>query len=574
MAIYKIAVGQRAERMISKYPNLHIGMNGAVMAVLPAFIMAVSAQNSQIPKQPQSGSPPPPAPSYFSSKVKFTETLLSAVSAVLIALTYATLIGAGARIASTSKIPRLMIEKNISALLTAAWPDTGNSIDYSKTMEQERDDGKPDAIRLMYVGRMGETTGKRRPRGLRECEAMPNQLLERSPLWLTSGSKLTMAIVQLAVWEWLTIWLVLLMLASVLLYNGFFAADLAADSFPRLTVSLIYTVAFVIHALYVWRSCRGFFTMVGQGAAWSMLNNAGFATVDMGLLKKWLEGPRDAAGSIPLPLEFREIDKASAEFIPSTFPVDFGGGGQNSGVAAGTSPLSPPAGNLKEIKQSLATIRKIRETSRESAEKAVETALERTIANAMTLVGITISSGFAVWTSRLTNTDSMTLGSLALLASLSFGVASMFTSAVQLGVLNNSYRMVLMLKEVIINMHEVEHIKKRSPITRPISFTQGTINPQPARLRDLIRATPLRNLMHILLLGPAYILLPTKEDQARQSSNTQFQLDIIVRGESVVLTTRPTDKHSKDEKGENVESLNVCYRPKGEDSLGVDGNVV
>ncbi|KAI9768684.1 MAG: hypothetical protein M1840_004679 [Geoglossum simile] len=170
----------------------------------------------------------------------------------------------------------------------------------------------------------------------------------------------------------------------------------------------------------------------------------------------------------------------------------------------------------------------------------------------------------------------MTLGSLALLASLSFGVASMFTSVVQLGVLGNSYGMVLMLKEVIINMHEVEHIKKRSPITRPISFTQGTINPQPARLRG---ATPSSNIMHILLLGPAYTLLPSKEDQARQSSDTQFQLDITFRGESVILTTGPTNNHSTDAKGENAEILSVCHRLKseeqgGEDSLNVDGNVI
>ncbi|KAI9857218.1 MAG: hypothetical protein M1813_008580 [Trichoglossum hirsutum] len=563
--------------MNSKHQSPQIGIGKVVVVVLLAFTAVTLAQD---PKRPKSGSSTT-EPSYFTAKIKATETMLSTISAVLIALTYTVLIGAGARIASTSKLPRLMIERNIGALLAAAWPDTKNSVDCGEAEEQESSDGKPNAIRLMYVGRMGETSEKRRPRGLRECEALPDEFMRRAPLWLTSGSSLTMAIVQLAVWEWLTIWLVLLMVASVLLYNGFFTAERGPDSFPRLTVTLIYTAAFIIHALYVWRSCCGFFTMVGQGAAWSMLNNAGFATVDMGQLKKRLEDPHTTAEGNP-PLEFREIDKASAEFIPSTFSVDFGEEGNGSTIKQ----TPPPPGNLKETKQSLATIRKIRETSRTSAEKAIETALERTIANALTLVGITISSGFSVWTSRLTNSDSMTLGSLALLASLSFGVGSMFTSSVQLGILNNSYGVVLMLKEVIINMHEVEHIKKRTPTTRPISFTQGTINPQRARLRDLVIATPLRKILHLLLFGPAYILLPTEEDQARRSSDTQFQFDVNVRGESVILTTRPTEKHSKDEKGANVEILNVCYRPEqgapgggdsptdGEKPPHVDENVV
>jgi len=73
------------------------------------------------------------------------------------------------------------------------------------------------------------------------------------------------------------------------------------------------------------------------------------------------------------------------------------------------------------------------------------------VANVMTMVGIIITTGFSVWTTKSSSaTESTQLGSLALLASLSLGAAAMFSSAVDLSVMETSFRNVLFLKEVMI----------------------------------------------------------------------------------------------------------------------------
>jgi len=105
-----------------------------------------------------------------------------------------------------------------------------------------------------------DTHTSRIAKGVRQCVATPEGHTERHRLWLTSGSPLTKNIVQLLIWEWVSLWLMLLMLISVLLFNGFFTNELGIDSYPRLAVTLIYTVSTLIHFLYVWNACSRFFT--------------------------------------------------------------------------------------------------------------------------------------------------------------------------------------------------------------------------------------------------------------------------------------------------------------------------
>src|SRR6266536_6697260 len=82
------------------------------------------------------------------------------------------------------------------------------------------------------------------------------------------------------------------------------------DSYPRLIVVLIYTAAFCFHAWYAWRTCKSFFTLLGAGATWSMLNKAIFAAVNLGQLQGRLTG-----GPAPV---FRQVGKPASS---PTFPA-------------------------------------------------------------------------------------------------------------------------------------------------------------------------------------------------------------------------------------------------------------
>jgi hypothetical protein len=117
---------------------------------------------------------------------------------------------------STSKLPLGSIEDNIGSLLSRAWPDTSASTEVGSSPGKSK---ALDAIRILYVGRMdGEE--QRAARGVKECQSVAKQRITTPPMWLTTGSSLTKSMVQLAVWEWVCVWMVLAMLLSTLSFNG------------------------------------------------------------------------------------------------------------------------------------------------------------------------------------------------------------------------------------------------------------------------------------------------------------------------------------------------------------------
>jgi hypothetical protein len=242
----------------------------------------------------------------ISEGARGADTILAIFSALLMTVTYAVLIGPGTRLASTSKVPLGPISANIGNLLSRSWPDTSVS---SLVGSVEKTTQDLDAIRLLYVGKMDEFD-RRTARGLEQSKTLPSKRIDSPPMWLTKGSSLTKSMAQLTVWEWVSMWMTLAMVFSTLLFNGFFTNKRNPDSYPRLVVVLIYLVSFCVHAWYVWRVCRNFFTLLGAGATWSLLNKASFASVDLSQLNTGILG-----GPTPV---FRQVGKPAAS---ATFPA-------------------------------------------------------------------------------------------------------------------------------------------------------------------------------------------------------------------------------------------------------------
>lgn len=170
------------------------------------------------------------------------------------------------------------IEYNIGNLLSVAWPDESTSSEAAPVTDNNQ---SPDAIRLLYAGKMDQDPEHRVARGVDQCVAKPTEKFTTLPMWLTTGSSLTRSVIQLAVWEWVSMRMVLAMLMSTLTFNGFFNKQLSGDSYPRLVIILIYIASFILHAWYVWKSCRSFFTAVAAGSSWSLLHKASFVSVDL-----------------------------------------------------------------------------------------------------------------------------------------------------------------------------------------------------------------------------------------------------------------------------------------------------
>ena len=84
------------------------------------------------------------------------------------------------------------IESNIGNLLSVAWPDEGTS---SKAAPVTDNKQSPDAIRLLYAGKMDQDLEYHVARGVDQCVAKPTEKFTTPPMWLTTGSSLTRSII-------------------------------------------------------------------------------------------------------------------------------------------------------------------------------------------------------------------------------------------------------------------------------------------------------------------------------------------------------------------------------------------
>ena len=515
--------------------------------------------------------------------IKMAETALAVFSVTLVIITYSILIQRGSFMSTTAMYPQHSIERNIGSLLSLAWPRSSNEA--PRKGSNLRRDSKassrlpgPSQIKLFYLGRMNSDDHSGIvAKGRLDCAAKPSRKDStpyRPRLWLTSGSHLTKNVVQLLVWEWVSLWLIVIMVFATLLYNGFLTNELSADSYPRLVVILIYALAYFFHFWYVWTICMRFFTNVAAGAAWSLLERAKFAICDS---KKLQHHEKGAA------FRFRGIDKANSEYVPLTFDAVFKHEVDLRGHLIDHSPPSSPVDNAsasdseaddpKEVRAALATLEKTQKAERETATESTRTALDRIIANAMVMMGVTLASGFSSWTTRqLTdntpnNFAAAQIGSLALLASLSLGASTMFASAMHLTILCSSYETILSLKETKINGQAVDHYKKRQSFYTVLSFSRGTVPISHVSFCEILSTNNLHNFLSTSLLGPAFALMPNRADHERTSKETDFDLNVRVGsgiGEDIdsnriLFTTRETDRHGRGKNGKNSEAINVCY---------------
>ena len=510
--------------------------------------------------------------------IKMAETTLAIFSVTLVIITYSILIQRGSFMSTTSMYPQHSIERNLGSLLSLAWPR--RSYDAPGKESNLRRDSKaslrlerPSQIQLFYLGRMNtDNHSGIVAKGRLDCAAKPcrkDSTSYRPRLWMTSGSHLTKNVVQLLVWEWVSLWLIIIMVFATLLYNGFLTNELSADSYPRLVVILIYALSYFFHFWYVWTICMRFFTYVAAGAAWSLLERAKFAICDSKKLQHHEKGSA---------FKFRGIDKANSEYVPLTFDAVFKHEVNLRGGLIDHAPPSPPAvdsevDDPKEVRAALATLEKSQKAERETATESTRTALDRVIANAMVMMGVTLASGFSSWTARqLTdntpnNFAAAQIGSLALLASLSLGASTMFASAMHLTILSSSYETILSLKETKINGQAVDHYKKRQSFDTVLSFTRGTVPVSHVSFCEILSTNNLHNFLSTSLLGPAFALMPSRADHERTSKETDFDLNVRVGSEigedvdsnMILFTTRATDRHGRGKNGKNLEAINVCY---------------
>lgn len=511
---------------------------------------------------------------------RLIDTVLATLSVIIVMLVYAVLIKRSTLMSTTALYPRRPLELNIGQILSLCWPDRSADVLVSVKRQSDSVPARDDKdclshLKLLHLGRTPlDNKDGRVAKGLQETEISASRIDLKPPLWLTSGSPLTKSIVQLLVWEWSTIWLLAFMLFATLIHNGFFTGQTTIDSYARLSVVVIYLFAYLGHSTYIWTGACVFFQYVAIGSSWSLLERANFGICQLGQL------PRHQSGE---PFKFRSIDKASQEHVPKTLSafirneaaedMTINGTAGSDRIPRAVTTISEESFNTERA--AIATIKATQENERIVARAAAEKAKNAVVSNAMIAMGITVSLGFSAWTSSQTNEQtpnnfqSSQVGSLALLASLSFGVAAMFISAMEISVMNSSFWTIVSLKETVINGHAVEHYQKRPARRTPVAFThqkedirKGVVQlvPASARILDVIAIDRPSRFLQYCLFGPAYAMIPETRDHRRTSERVHFDMLIPVRNTEVLLT----NQHLRSDQSETVEAVNVCVPKRPE----------
>ena len=505
--------------------------------------------------------------------LKVVATLLAVLSVIMVTVVYGLLIQRGRFISTTTIFPAESIKSNVGSLLSAAWPDSTDlhnrpALEFSPSELKVNEPGDHEnsfqnAITLFYLGRMeSDKTRSRVAKGVLQCTARPKGTGKESRSWLTSGSPTMKCTVQLLIWEWMSVWLMLLMFATVLAYNGFFTNERNLDSYPRLIIILIYMLSYCIHVFYTWRVSLRFFTKVSAGCSWSLIERGNFAVAEAIQLNSHISGE---------PLQFRIIDKASEEHtsrnLLARFKHEFLNELDNEETVEPKSSPRTSKNMDKDVEDLAAAHQSILATQiieRDIARTSANEALSRVVSNAMIVMGITLSCSFCSWTTRQAtantpnNFSSAQIGSLALLVAVSTGSALLFSSALHLSTMETSFHNILSLRELRINGKAIDHYMKRRSQYKSVAFLDGDIPLSPVRFRDLLHLGKRRHHLSMLLFGPALRLLPDKNDFERQSETVNFDLRIKVRRHIVLLTTRETTEHTTENK-KNFEAIKVCH---------------
>ncbi|KAL5319014.1 hypothetical protein ACEPPN_014084 [Leptodophora sp. 'Broadleaf-Isolate-01'] len=102
-------------------------------------------------------------------------------------------------------------------------------------------------------------------------------------IWVPTTSLVPRHLAHLATWEWITLWLIVLMLLNTLLYNGFIGgATPISDRYTRLFLVSVYILLYLLQSLYSCYTLIGIYECLAQQASWRWIFQAdlGKALVD------------------------------------------------------------------------------------------------------------------------------------------------------------------------------------------------------------------------------------------------------------------------------------------------------
>ena len=431
-------------------------------------------------------------------------------------------------------LPSKLLTDNIFAVLSLTWPPK-----HCNGPSQEWINHYPYDWMLFYKEETGKVVDGRlvlRIMGSDDRKDEPNNLvMGKSQMMIFKAfSPVMKSLVQIAIWNYVSLWLVLVMIVNTLVYNGFLSHGITNDSVLRLVLVGIYAVASIGHRYRTTTLLYRNFTCVLFQTCWTMIckkflfgDYHGYEYYKKDLNRNeplesshlvWTSFDSELFGTMERLDTYQILTKGDTQIVSSDENHDF------SGWSVDDKRWKSHLKVRDKIESKFDKfVKPIREAEIKAYEKATDSALEKALANVAVLLAICLATALAPWNSiQKSSATSAQLGSYALLLSISAGFLALLSSMTQLTNATESARTLLLLQEKTIAAHsidnEIEDVSKKFWLREEptFSFSKHVKEKSQFTSSSLWRLMSFLDKLPCLLLGPALMLIPRMHEGAQQ----------------------------------------------------------
>lgn len=487
---------------------------------------------------------------------------------LLILATYGILTMYSTELAREFALPPKLLEVNITAILSKAWP---------KQYTEPLSDAPPHNSTPWVLFRKGPCTdvaeGPCLPgepthyklQGFSDVPGLPTAGPSRhadsrgtkaSAIKIRIFSPIMRSLVQAAVWNFVSRWLVLVMVANTVVLNGFTSNNLTNDSILRLILVGVYALTNLLAQWYISTQLYDNFTCIVFQTCWTFLSGDfvfiprwrydGFRrqggssyTAHQGYIESWSSIRLQLFGKTNRPYNYAlgGVD-GSLEFLENRHlePHRDGNCIQSKRADDGHDdnpklPRSFLAESDRYGEESEFDIGPARGPEIKAYEKAAEAILEKIYANVIALLGICLTSALAPWTSMMDTNDATTseLGSHALLLTTSTGILAITGIMSQTKNATKSAWRLLQYQECAIEAAATgEDRVDNLPVNSPeMSFTNGFFDELVVTATGLWGMASLQGKLASILLGPALTLIPGVHRYCNDREKIDLEIDKV-----------------------------------------------
>ena len=438
---------------------------------------------------------------------KGINTSLTGLIFVLTVVTYCLLMSYTGILSRQVILPAKSLRDNIVAILSEKWPER-----FMGDTGEMAGDFTGDWVVFGKHGN-GEAMGFSE---LDEGFSTYFQSEEKPMIRFQSFSPVMKTLVQIAVWNHFSCWLVLVMIVNSLLYNGFLTNNYSNDGKIRLFLVGIYALANLGHQTYTSTMVYRNFSYAIHQSCWTVLCRIFFfLPIDDYISMTMTDG---------IPHRYVHRLEKEDDTVWTRFSLTLFGPAERADTY-GTIPAKDVSGsekrNARLVRQDKKeseydkSVKPLREAEVKLYEKYADSALEKILANVAILLGVCFATALAPWTSFQTyNATNAQLGSYALLVSVGTGSLALISSVTQVSNATESAKTLLRLHEKAIEVDPKTHESNHSPHDLifqndpDFSFSSGIKKQSDLTPFALWRLVGVMNKALCLVFGPALMLIP------------------------------------------------------------------